>query len=83
MSAEYLRDRMGSAVLEPSGPIEAGSLASFVLVYTAGFYGIDDTGGIKLSWRLVTDQGRPQFRDPNAPIDSGTRVGLAPTVPDS
>ncbi|HDL17075.1 MAG TPA: hypothetical protein ENH27_04470, partial [Rhizobiales bacterium] len=38
----------GTAAIEPSGAIEAGSWASFTLVYTAGFYGIDDSGSIKI-----------------------------------
>ncbi len=63
----YLPERMGSATVEPSGPVEAGSFQSFTLTYTAGFFGIDDTGSIKIVHRFASDMGRPQFTDPAAP----------------
>ncbi len=65
--SNYLPERMGSAVVEPSGPVEAGSYQSFTLTYTAGFFGIDDTGSIKIVHRFASDMGRPQFDDPAAP----------------
>ena len=34
----------GHATIEPSGEFEAGSYTTITLVYTAGFYGIDDSG---------------------------------------
>ncbi len=57
----------GHATLEPSGEFEAGSYATITLVYTAGFYGIDDSGSIKIVGRFATDQTTPQFDDPSAP----------------
>ncbi|MCW5770412.1 MAG: DUF3604 domain-containing protein [Rhodospirillaceae bacterium] len=45
----------------------AGSLAELTLVYTAGFFGIDDSGMMKISWRTTSDMGRPQFDKPEAP----------------
>lgn len=57
----------GSATIKPSGAFEAGSYATFTLVYTAGFYGIDDSGSIKIVSRFASDQTRPQFTDPKAP----------------
>ena len=63
----YLPERMGAAVVEPSGPVEAGSYRSFTLTYTAGLFGIDDTGSIKIVHRFASDMGRPQFDDPAAP----------------
>ena len=36
--SKYLPERMGSAVVEPSGAVEAGSYRSFTLTYTAGFF---------------------------------------------
>ncbi len=63
----YLPERMGTAVVEPSGPVEAGSYQSFTLTYTAGYFGIDDTGSIKIVHRFASDMGRPQFDDPAAP----------------
>ena len=58
---------MGSAVVEPSGSFEAGSYQQFTLTYTAGYFGIDDTGSLKIVHRFASDMGRPQFNDPAAP----------------
>jgi hypothetical protein len=57
---------MGTATISPSGPVEAGSMQSFTLVYTAGYFGIDDTGSIKIVHRFASDMGRPQWSDPRA-----------------
>ena len=57
----------GAAKVEPAGEVEAGSFQSFTLTYTAGFFGIDDTGSIKVVHRFASDMGRPQFNDPAAP----------------
>lgn len=62
----YMADRMGTARIEPQTPVEAGSFASFTLVYTAGYFGIDDTGSLKIVFRFASDMGRPQFADPKA-----------------
>ena len=64
--SEYRPELMGSATLEPSGPVEAGSYQSFTLVYTAGRFGIDDTGSLKIGFRFATDFGPVQFDDPKA-----------------
>jgi len=58
---------MGSAVVEPSGSFEAGSYQEFTLTYTAGYFGIDDTGSLKIVHRFASDMGRPQFDHPDAP----------------
>lgn len=65
--SDYRPDLMGSATLEPSGRFEAGSMQSFTLVYTAGTFGVDDTGSIKIGFRFATDFGPVQFTDPKAP----------------
>ena len=65
--SEYLPERMGSATVSPTGRFEAGSFQEFTLTYTAGTYGIDDTGSIKVSFRFASDMGQPQFNDPKAP----------------
>jgi len=57
----------GSAELEPKGEIVVRSYASFILKYTAGRYGIDDSGAIRVSFRMVGDWGRLQTDDPAAP----------------
>src|SRR3954467_3389404 len=63
----YLPEHMGSVRLSPPGPFVAGTHAEFTLVYTAGTFGIDDTGMLKISWRTTSDMAKPQFTDPAAP----------------
>ena len=62
----YLPEHMGFATLTPAGPFVAGTRAEFTLVYTAGTFGIDDTGMLKISWRTTSDMAKPQFTDPSA-----------------
>ncbi len=62
----YLPQHMGSAKLTPAGPFVAGSFAELTLTYTAGTFGIDDTGMLKVSWRTTSDMSKPQFTDPKA-----------------
>src|SRR5262249_11414716 len=62
----YLPEHMGSIRLTPSGPFVAGSHAELTLVYTAGKFGIDDTGMLKISWRTTSDMSKPQFDKPAA-----------------
>lgn len=57
-------DLLGTAVVEPSGDFEAGSYATFALTYTAGFYGIDDSGSLRVCFRFASDMSAPQFSDP-------------------
>lgn len=63
----YLPHRMGSATVTPTGEFEAGSYQEFTVTYTAGYFGIDDTGSIKVVHRFASDMARPQFDDPEAP----------------
>ena len=35
-------------------------------MYTAGNFGIDDTGMVKISWRTTSDMSKPQFDKPQA-----------------
>jgi hypothetical protein len=62
----YLPEHMGSIRLTPSGPFVAGSHAELTLVYTAGKFGIDDTGMLKISWRTTSDMSKPQLDKPAA-----------------
>src|SRR6516165_5928304 len=64
--SKYLPEHMGSIRLTPPGPFVAGSLAELTLTYTAGAFGIDDTGMVKISWRSTSDMGKPQFDKPQA-----------------
>ena len=60
----YLDQRVGHATLSPTEPCVAGSFVSFTLTYTAGYFGIDDTGGLKIVHRFASDMGKMQFTDP-------------------
>jgi hypothetical protein len=62
----YLPEHMGAIALSPAGPFVAGAHAELTLTYTAGTFGIDDTGMMKVSWRTTSDMGKPQFDRPNA-----------------
>ena len=64
--SDYMQDRMGSAQLTGAELLEAGALCSLELTYTAGQFGIDDTGSIKIVHRFASDMGVPQFSDPEA-----------------
>lgn len=57
----------GSVQLEPRGEFVVRRYASFTLQYTAGPYGIDDSGAIRVAFRMVGDWGRLQTSDPEAP----------------
>lgn len=63
-SSSYLNDRVGHATITPVSPCEAGAFASLTLVYTAGYFGIDDTGSLKIVHRFASDMGKMQFTDP-------------------
>ena len=51
----------GSVELTPKGEFEARSLQTFTLVYTAGRFGLDDTGAIKIVHRYPNDWGGLQI----------------------
>lgn len=79
--SDYLADQLGHFEISPSAPIEAGSHVALLATYTAGRFGIDDSGGLKLSWRTASDSGKPQFSDPRAPnyvtAEASNGAGLA------
>src|SRR5262245_34255253 len=64
--SSYLPEHMGAIRLTPAGPFTAGSFAELTLVYTAGTFGIDDTGMVKISWRTTSNMAKPQFDKPQA-----------------
>ncbi|MFX0103628.1 MAG: DUF3604 domain-containing protein, partial [Candidatus Hodarchaeota archaeon] len=72
----------GRVELTPTGDFEAGSLQSFKLTYTAGSYGVDDLGGIKIIFSLACDQVPLQAEKPreagyvNAKASNGSLVLL-------
>ncbi|MCF7838316.1 MAG: DUF3604 domain-containing protein [Candidatus Marinimicrobia bacterium] len=63
----YQQKSIGSAVVVPNTPVMAGAWTEFELVYTAGFFGLDDSGSLKIVWRFACDMAGPQFDDPTAP----------------
>jgi hypothetical protein len=60
-------EELGAATITPDGDFEAGSHQSFTLTYTAGKFGIDDSGSLRICFRFASDQTRPQFEDPKRP----------------
>lgn len=54
----------GIIALEPQGQLVAGSITSLTLTYTAGKYGMDDLGGLKILFRFACDQSPLQTSDP-------------------
>ena len=68
LPASFIDPRLaGSVSIDPPGPFVAGSYARLTLTYTAGRFGIDDTGAIRVCFRFATDGGPPQFDKPAAP----------------
>ncbi|MGI9525345.1 MAG: DUF3604 domain-containing protein [Hyphomicrobiaceae bacterium] len=56
----------GTARLTPTTPVEVRSFQTFRLVYTVGRLGLDDTGGIQVAFRRISDSGKPQISQPAA-----------------
>jgi hypothetical protein len=83
-SAHPGEDRMlyGSVEIDPKGPFEARSFETITLTYTAGRYGLDDTGAVRVVFRLIGDAGKPQMEDPRAVnyttavASNGAKLGL-------
>src|SRR5205814_5117942 len=74
---------MGTAEISPVGSFEAGSFESFTLVYTAGYFGIDDTGSIKIVHRFARRAGghalaRGKQFAADSPLEG---TGFEPSVP--
>ena len=55
---------LGRASLSSTTPVMVRSHEEFILTYTVGTLGIDDTGGIRIAWRTVGDTGRLQMTHP-------------------
>lgn len=56
----------GHARISPEGAFEARSLQTFALTYTTGRYGLDDSGAIRVVFRVANDTGPLQTTDPAA-----------------
>src|SRR6266545_3712931 len=59
--------RLGTASISPAEPVVAGEFGTWTLTYTAGRFGIDDAGALRLVFHTTSDLGAPQFDDPSAP----------------
>lgn len=58
------RTDFGSVWIEPSSPVIAGTVTTLTLHYRAGPYGMEDSGALRLAWRMVSDWELPQTDDP-------------------
>ena len=67
MKPNPLQERVGTAGISRTEPVVAGSFVDFTITYTAGYFGSDDTGRVKICTRFATDMGRPQFTAPDQP----------------
>ena len=77
--SKYLPEHMGSIKLASAGPFVAGSFAELILVYTAGTFGIDDTGMVKISWRTTSDMSKPQFDSRKPRTSPRSKQATAPS----
>ena len=67
MTAQEVRELYGWAEIDPAEPVVVGSTGTWRIIYHAGFYGVDDGGVLKISWRFASDWAPPQFAHPTAP----------------
>lgn len=63
---DYRAAELGRVTLEAAEPLVAGAFAALTLVFTAGRFGMDDTGSLRLCTRQISDLATPQFADPKA-----------------
>lgn len=52
---------LGTMMISPDRDITAGEIFEWTFTYTAGKYGIDDGGSLRIAWRSVSDWSVPQF----------------------
>lgn len=57
----------GNAVFDSVNAVETRTFQTFTVTYTVGRLGLDDTGAIRVSFRMITDAGQPQSTNPQAP----------------
>ena len=68
MTDPFGPENIGVAEMSPSHAVVAGSMGTWTLRYTAGVFGIDDGGHIRIAHRQVSDWQAPQF---DRPTESG------------
>ncbi|MEM6308569.1 MAG: DUF3604 domain-containing protein [Pseudomonadota bacterium] len=57
----------GSATFEGPRMAEVRTFQTYRIRYRVGRLGLDDTGAIRVAFRMITDAGQPQCHDPKAP----------------
>ena len=67
MNFNTIQSRIGTTKISRTDSVVAGDSVNFTITYTAGYFGIDDSGSIKICTRFATDMGRPQFTAPDQP----------------
>ncbi|MGH7861571.1 MAG: DUF3604 domain-containing protein, partial [Candidatus Dormibacteraceae bacterium] len=55
---------LGTATIDPAGPVTAGAFGTWTMTFRVGRFGIDNSGGIKICTRMVCDWGNPRLDDP-------------------
>src|SRR5688500_1257585 len=55
---------LGSASISPGDPVVAGEFGTWTVTYTAGRFGIDDGGAVRIAIHQTCDVGAPQLTDP-------------------
>lgn len=64
--SEKIDREYGTAKLEPTNEVVAGTYSTWKVTYTVGELGIDDGGTLKIAANMSSDWGRPQFEEPSA-----------------
>jgi hypothetical protein len=59
--------RLGRVSLASREPVVAGAFTTLSLTYTAGPFGVDDGGALRVALHQTSDLGAPRFDDPGAP----------------
>ncbi len=72
----------GRAELSPEGAFQIRSFQTFTLKYTAGRFGLDDNGSIRVVFRFFGDWGGLQVDDPSSPnyVTAITSLGTMPAL---
>ncbi len=63
---QIFSSQLGTAMLLDTKPLVAGSMSCLRFEYTVGAYGMEDSGALRLAWRMVSDWQIPQFTCPEA-----------------
>lgn len=58
---------LGGFTVSPTTPVPAGAPGTWTLTYTAGRFGVDDGGAVRIALHTSSDLGAPQFDDLAAP----------------